>query len=146
MKIKKLITLIFLLGLTIAPVSAIEESQSIKDRNISLEQLKNETNNAYTNDVHSVFSLKDCINVAILNNPDIRSSLYNEEAYKSKIGQAWSNYFPVLSAGVQISRNDNNYSRTNIYRNTHSTMGYVPSISADMHIFDFGKTKYWQFS
>ena len=141
MKIKKLITLICLLGLAIAPVLAIEESPSIKDRNISLEQLKNETNNAYTNDVHSVFSLKDCINVAILNNPDIRSSLYNEEAYKSKIGQAWSNYFPGLSAGVQISRNDNNYSRTNIYRNTHSTMGYVPSVSADMLIFDFGKTK-----
>lgn len=97
----------------------------------------------FTNDIHSVFSLKDCINVAIENNPQIKSAIYNEEAYKSKIGQAWANFFPQLSAGLQVSRTRNSYSGRNmLFRNSMSyTMGYVPTISADMLIFDFGKTK-----
>ena len=98
----------------------------------------------FTNEVHSIFSLKDCINIAIENNPQIRSAIYNEEAYKSKIGQAWASFFPRLSAGLEVSRIRNSYSGRSIpLRNMSSsyTMGYVPSISADMLIFDFGKTK-----
>lgn len=99
----------------------------------------------YTNNIHSVFSLRDCIDVAIKYNPSIRSYLYNEEAYKSKIGQAWANYFPRLNAGVDISRSGNKYSHAkNLpygYSHMYNTMGYVPNISADMLIFDFGKTK-----
>lgn len=96
----------------------------------------------FTNDIHSVFSLKDCINIAIENNPQIRSAIYNEQVYKSKIGQAWSNFFPKLSAGVDIARTSNRYSGKNVpFRNMSYTMGYVPKVSADMMIFDFGKTK-----
>ena len=162
MKLKKLTALICIFGLTIGATCAIEETQNtdenpiIIEENQSAEEQKNieeapivhenqgsAPNSTYTNDIHSVFSLKDCVNIAIDNNPDIQASIYNEQAYKTKIGQAWSNYFPKLSAGVQISRTDNRYSHTKdyMYRNTKNTMGYVPSVSADMLIFDFGKTK-----
>lgn len=196
MKLKKLTTLICLLGLTAGTVNAVEDNQSINNNPIIVEDIQGEdvqaviaenpssaaeqpvftenpstpaeqpavagkqdieetpivlektntsSNSTYTNDVHSVFSLKDCINTAIENNPDIRASLYNEEAYKSRIGQAWANYFPRLGAGVQISRTNNRYSHVKKsaygYGNTHNTMGYVPNVSADMLLFDFGKTK-----
>ena len=89
-------------------------------------------------------SLNDCIKLAILHNPAIMSALSNAEIYKTKVGQAWSKYFPTITAGTSYSRND-----------MFMTMGgammglipqkynlfYVPNLSADMLIFDFGKTK-----
>ena len=133
MKFKKIITLICILVLTIGTANAIQDK---KDPDVKT---------AYTNEVHSVFSLNDCINIAISNNPDIRASIYNEQAYKSKIGQALANYFPTISAGVEVSRSGNKYSHAkNLpygYRSMYTTMGYIPSVSADMLLFDFGKTK-----
>ena len=98
MKFKKIITLICILGLTVTTAYAIQDNKNPESKTV------------YTNEVHSVFSLTDCINVAIANNPDIRASIYNEQAYKSKIGQAWSNYFPTISAGIEASRSGNKYS------------------------------------
>ena len=96
----------------------------------------------YNNDVHSVFSLKDCINIALENNPSIRSFMYNEQVYKSKIGQAWANYFPRISAGIDISRTRNRYSGGHYPLPSMTyNMGYIPKVSAGMLIFDFGKTK-----
>ena len=98
----------------------------------------------YTNEVHSVFTLEDCINNAIKYNPSIQASIYNDEAYKTRIGQAWANYFPSISAGLDVSRSGNKYIGGGPYggsMNQYLTMGYVPSVSADMLIFDFGKTK-----
>lgn len=133
MKFKKVITLICIFTLTIVPAFAIQDGN------------KTQQNITYTNEVHSVFSLADCINVAIANNPDIRASIYNEQAYKSKIGQAWANYFPIISAGAQFSRTGNKYSHTKDfpygYRSMYTSMGYIPNMSADMLLFDFGKTK-----
>ena len=133
MKFKKIITLICVLSLTIGTAYAIQDNK------------KPQQNITYTNEVHSVFSLEDCINVAIENNPDIRASIYNEQAYKSRIGQAWANYFPTISLGVEVSRTGNKYSHAkNLpygYETMYTTMGYIPTISADMLLFDFGKTK-----
>ena len=98
----------------------------------------------YTNEVHSVFTLNDCIENAVKYNPGIQASIYNEEAYKSKIGQTWANYFPSISAGLEASRSGNKYIGGSPYggsMNQYTTMGYVPSVSADMLLFDFGKTK-----
>lgn len=98
----------------------------------------------YTNEVHSVFGLNDCIDNAIKYNPSIQASIYNEDVYKSKIGQAWSNYFPSISAGLDVSRTGNKYIGGGPYgaaMSQYTTMGYVPSVSADMLLFDFGKTK-----
>lgn len=133
MKFKKIITLVCILALSTGTAFSIEDNT------------KSQQAVTYTNEVHSVFSLEDCINVAVTNNPDIRASVYNEQAYKSKIGQAWANYFPTLSVGVEASRAGNKYSHAKNFpygfRSMYTTMGYIPTVSADMLIFDFGKTK-----
>ena len=95
----------------------------------------------FTNDVHSVFSLQDCVNIAVKYNHSIKAAIYNEDVYKSKIGQAWSNYFPTLTAGVDFSRTSNHYNGDMSYVSSHYNMGYLPTISAGMLLFDFGKTK-----
>ena len=51
-------------------------------------------------------TLVDCIKLAITHHPAIMSAISNAEIYKTMVGQAWSNYFPTLSAGVSYSRND----------------------------------------
>ena len=131
MKFNRVITLICILGLTIGTAFAIQDNKAIVK--------------VYTNEVHSIFSLNDCLNIAIENNPDIRASIYNEQVYKSKIGQAWANYFPTISAGLEFSRSGNSYTYSKnlpyVYQNMYNTMGYIPTVSADMLLFDFGKTK-----
>lgn len=130
---KKIILILFIFTLMAQCSYAITETK---------EDAKKSANIEYTNEMHSVFSLKDCVNIAIEHNPSIKSSIYNEQVYKSKIGQAWANFFPELSAGLQVSRTGDRYSGSRSpYRNMSYTMGYVPNVSADMLIFDFGKTK-----
>ena len=133
MNFKKIIALVCILGLTISNAYAIQDKKAP------------ETITTYTNEVYSVFTLNDCINIAISNNPEIRASIYNEKSYKSKIGQAWSNYFPTISAGMNIARTGNSYTSSgNLpygYSSAYTTMGYIPTVSADMLLFDFGKTK-----
>ncbi|MBQ2611725.1 TolC family protein, partial [bacterium] len=98
----------------------------------------------YTNDMHSVFSLDDCVRIAIGYNPSIQASFYNQDAYKSRIGQAWANFFPSINAGVELSRTGNHYNKEippYYRRSIYNTLGYVPTVSANMLLFDFGKTK-----
>ena len=102
---------------------------------------KKESKIEYTNETHSIFSLKDCVNIAINNNPSIKSSIYNEQIYKSKIGQAWANFFPELSVGIDVSRSRDSFSMNNTSQSITNNMGYFPTVSADMLLFDFGKTK-----
>ena len=94
-----------------------------------------------TNDIHSVFSLQDCVNIAVKYNHSIRYAVYNEEVYKTKIGQAWANYFPELTAGATFSKTSNHYTGSMSYASMHYNLGYVPTVSANMLLFDFGKTK-----
>ena len=118
-------------------VVKLTKNKKTKNKKVQNEQLP------YSNEVHSVFTLKDCIENAIKYNPAIQASMFNEEVYKSRIGQAWANFFPVLSAGVQASRSGNKYSGRSPMGvgSQYTTMGYLPTVSADMMIFDFGKTK-----
>ena len=95
----------------------------------------------YTNDIHSVFSLSDCVDIAVKYNHSIKAAVFNEEVYKSKIGQAWSAYFPSLTAGVDFSRTSNHYTKSMSYASMHYNQGYLPTVSANMLLFDFGKTK-----
>ena len=147
MKFKKIIILICILILSAEMASyAIVDNKSKKNNKNNKKIEKSiEPNIIYTNDVHSVFSLDDCIKVAIANNPDIKASIYNEEVFKSKIGQAWSNYFPTINGGFDFSRNGNKYSHAKHlpygYKSMYVSMGYVPTVSANMLLFDFGKTK-----
>ena len=113
-----------------------------KDKKNNKQEAGTEAKSEYTNDVHSVFSLKDCINIAIEHNPSIRSYICNEEVYKSRIGQAWSNYFPQISGGLNVARTRNHYSGSKVPMPSMTyNMGYIPTISAGMMLFDFGKTK-----
>ena len=107
------------------------------------EKVKNEEYEKapFTNDIHSVFSLKDCVDIAVKYNHSIKASVYNEDVYKSKIGQAWSAYFPTLTAGVDFSKTSNHYNKSMSYASMHYNLGYLPSVSAGMLLFDFGKTK-----
>ena len=117
---------------------SISKTKTTKKKKNTNEQLP------YTNEVHSVFTLDDCINNAIKYNPSIQAAIYNDEAYKTRIGQAWANYFPSISAGLEVSRSGNKYIGGSPYGaagNQYTTMGYIPSVSADMLLFDFGKTK-----
>lgn len=95
-------------------------------------------------DMNGEVTLSDCIKLAITHNPTIMSAISNSEIFKSRIGQAWSNYFPTLSAGVNYSRNDMFMTMNSSYMramNQRYNMYYMPTISADMLLFDFGKTK-----
>ena len=89
-------------------------------------------------------SLEDCIKLAITHNPTIMSAISNADIYKTKIGQAWSNYFPKLTAGISYSRNNMlmtmGGAMAGMIPQTYN-MFYVPNLSADMLLFDFGKTK-----
>lgn len=95
-------------------------------------------------DMNGEVTLSDCIKLAITHHPAIMSAISNAEIYKTRIGQAWSNYFPTISAGVSYSRNDmfmtmgSNFARMMVQK---YDMYYVPNISANMLLFDFGKTK-----
>ncbi|MBQ8669030.1 TolC family protein [bacterium] len=95
-------------------------------------------------DMNGEVSLTDCIKLAITHHPTIMSAISNAEIYKSKIGQAWSNYFPTISAGTSMSRNNmfmtmgGNFTRM---IDQKYNLFYVPTMSADMLLFDFGKTK-----
>ena len=87
-----------------------------------------------------VLSIDDCIKMALENNPSIMSSIANTKIYKTKIGQAWSNYFPKVGVGIGYTRNKYlpmfftpSVSQYNSYT--------MPSIDAEWMIFDFGKTK-----
>ncbi len=96
-------------------------------------------------DMNGEVTLSDCIKLAITHHPAIMSAISNSEIYKTRIGQAWSNYFPTLNAGMSYSRNDmfmtmagGNFAKMIVQK---YDMYYVPTLSANMLLFDFGKTK-----
>ena len=95
-------------------------------------------------DMNGEVTLSDCIKLAITHHPTIMSAISNAEIYKTRVGQAWSNYFPTLSAGVSYSRNNMLATMSGSYARMMSqtyNMYYVPTVSANLLLFDFGKTK-----
>ena len=87
-----------------------------------------------------VLSIDDCIKMALENNPSIMSSIANTKIYKTKIGQAWANYFPKVGVGIGYTRNKflPLFFKPSVSKYNSYTM---PSIDAEWMIFDFGKTK-----
>ena len=95
-------------------------------------------------DMNGEVTLSDCIKLAITHHPTIMSAISNAEIYKTRVGQAWANYFPTISAGVNYSRNDMFMTMSSAYMRSMSqkyNMFYMPTLSADLLLFDFGKTK-----
>ena len=100
------------------------------------------TDTAYQTGIqkNKIIEVNDCVKIALEHHPAIKSAMSNAEIYKSRIAQAWANYFPTFSAGVEYSRNDMQVSNF-AFPIQRYDMFYVPTISGNMLLFDFGKTK-----
>ncbi len=100
------------------------------------------TDTAYQGNVNvtRIMEVDECVKLALENHPAIKSAMSNEDIYKSRIAQAWANYFPTFSAGISYSRNNAQETTAHIPIQNYD-MYYVPNISGNMLLFDFGKTK-----
>ena len=83
-------------------------------------------------------SLRDSIGIAIAKHPSVKSAIISADIYKARIIAAWAPYFPTFSAGFDFSHN---YSKTRHYESYKSNSGTIPTVSAGLLIFDFGKAK-----
>lgn len=118
----------------------IDSAKAIADKiNESLEK-KTIQAEVQQESVSEIVNVDDCVKIALAHHPSIVSSKSSAEIYKSKIAQAWSNYFPQIGVGAEYSRND-----MLVGAFTPSTqkyhMFYLPTASANLMLFDFGKTK-----
>ena len=86
-----------------------------------------------------IISVDDCVKIALQNNPNILSQLLSKDIYKNQIAQAWSNYFPTLSAGVSYSKNDMLVTNFRFPTQTYNSWN-MPTVGVNMLLFDFGKT------
>lgn len=100
------------------------------------------TNTAFEGSVETtkIIQVDECVKIAMENHPAIKAALSNSEIYKSKIGQAWSNFFPTFSAGLSYSKNDMQVANF-AFPTQKYDMYYAPTVSGNMLLFDFGKTK-----
>ena len=57
-------------------------------------------------EINKIIQVDDCVKLALEHHPLIKSAMSNSEIYKSRIAQAWANYFPTLSAGVSYTKTD----------------------------------------
>lgn len=88
---------------------------------------------------NKIISIDDCIRLALEHNPAIKEALYSSEAQKTKIVQAWANFFPVLGASLGYSRNDMLVTNYRVPQQQYNLF-QAPHLSAEMKVFDFGKT------
>ena len=128
----------------------VPKNKKLKDKNDKKEQpvVKEEDQNiVLTNDTYKVnintnkiIEVDECVKLALENHPAIQSAMGNADIYKSRIAQAWANYFPTFSAGLSYSRNDMLVTTMTPPVQRYDLF-YVPTVSANMLLFDFGKTK-----
>lgn len=90
--------------------------------------------------INRIIEVDECVKLALENHPAIQAAMGNAEIYKSRIAQAWANYFPTFSAGINYSRNDMMVTSFTPPVQRYDLF-YVPTLSANMLLFDFGKTK-----
>ena len=98
------------------------------------------------NSVKKIFSVDECVEYAINNDPNIRISANNFEIQKSRVGQAKSDYFPMLGIGTGYNyqySNSANYTSSSMWRNSsrsNSNGYYQLNASVNQLIWNFGKT------
>ena len=98
------------------------------------------------NSVKKIFSVDECVEYAINNDPNIRISANNFEIQKSRVGQAKSDYFPMLGIGTGYDyqySNSANYTSSSMWRNSsrsNSNGYYQLNASVNQLIWNFGKT------
>lgn len=100
------------------------------------------TDTAYHASINTnrIMKVDECVKIALEKHPLIHLAMSNSEIYKSRIAQAWANYFPTFSAGLSYSRNDMQVANF-AFPTQKYDMFYTPTVSANMLLFDFGKTK-----
>ena len=86
----------------------------------------------------AMLSLEDCIEIALKNSPEINISKNNQKIYKSRIGQAKSDYFPTIGAGGGYYNQNGNTSGNRTLSNNMDY--YSMSASLNMMFYNFGKT------
>lgn len=89
---------------------------------------------------NKMISLDDCVKMALANNPSIASAMNSSDIYKNKIAQAWAAYFPTFGMDVNYSRNDMMIANF-AFPDQKYGMYNTPRLTAQMLLFDFGKTK-----
>ena len=100
------------------------------------------TDTAYHASINTnrIMKVDECVKIALEKHPLIHLAMSNSEIYKSRIAQAWANYFPTFSAGLSYSRNDMQVANF-AFPTQKYDMFYTPTVSANMLLFDFGTTK-----
>lgn len=99
-----------------------------------------------TNATKKILSLEECVEYAINNDPNIRISANNFEIQKSRVGQAKSDYFPMLGIGTGYNyqySNSAGYTSSSMWRNSsrsNSNGYYQLNASVNQLIWNFGKT------
>ncbi len=83
-------------------------------------------------------SLEDCIEIALKNSPQLNISRNNQKVYKSRIGQAKSDYFPSLGVGGGYYYQNGNSSGNRPLANNMDY--YSVNTSLSMMFYNFGKT------
>ncbi len=162
MNIYKILTLIILFGVyfnlsvsanEIAPEVVIEEDTSSSFNNTleiitpsiedAIQSISSEGNKTIEGSVTQApsINLDECIKIALANNPQIQSAIYNKEIYKTKIGQAWANYFPEFSASIGYDRTKNLMPALSSIKMQPYNFINTVSVSATQLVYDFGKTR-----
>lgn len=118
----------------------IDSAKSIADKiNASLK--REEYHSEVANEqVGQIVTVDDCVKIALASHPSIISAQSSAEIYKTKIAQAWSAYFPRITVGGEYSRNDMLVTSFTPPSQRYN-MFYLPTVSANLKLFDFGKTK-----
>lgn len=85
-----------------------------------------------------IFSMEDCINFALKNNPTIKIYEEKQLAQKSLVGVQKSYYFPTIVGGTGYQINNTNYSgdQSNSVNNNY----YQLNLGINQLIWDFGRT------
>lgn len=83
----------------------------------------------------SVLSLKDCITIALKNNPNIKNAQYNYGISKANVGIARADFFPKIGVGTGWNLNDSHSNRQTI-----STNAYSVEATLNQLLWNFGKT------
>ncbi len=89
------------------------------------------------------YSLQDCIDIALKNDPNIVVSESMKSVQKARVGQQKSDYFPKLTAGTGFYHQNNNMTMNNNYGNMggmNSNNYYQLNLGVNQLIWNFGKT------
>lgn len=109
---------------------------------VSLPALAIENTATVAKSADIVFSMEDCVNYALKNDPNIRIYQNTQKVQKSQVGQAKSAYFPRIIGGTGYNINNANYSGdvSPGMGSTNNNNYYGLNLGVNQQIWDFGMT------